>query len=130
MQDSQEQTAEPYPLFVKEKYYEEINHPGPIEDTEQHEEEHSFPKVPIYDDYESDPWESYGEEEEQQKGQFVSCPYPVRKKPSLGTSQPTSTIHPPVPTIDIQPCVSSCVAGVDLSALGIDIRSQDRSICP
>jgi hypothetical protein len=42
MQDFQEQTAEPYPLFAKEKYYEEINHPGPAEDTEQHEEERDF----------------------------------------------------------------------------------------
>jgi alpha-galactosidase/6-phospho-beta-glucosidase family protein len=34
MQDFQEHTTEPYPLFIKEKYYEEINHPGPAEDTE------------------------------------------------------------------------------------------------
>jgi hypothetical protein len=69
-----------------------------------------FPKVPVYDDYESDPWESYGEEEEHQKGQFVSCPDPVHEQPSPGTSQPASTVHPPVPTRDIQPCVRSCVA--------------------
>jgi hypothetical protein len=61
MQDFQEHTGEPYPLFAKEKYYKEISRPGSIEDTEQHEEEWSFPKVPIYDDYGSDPWESYEE---------------------------------------------------------------------
>jgi hypothetical protein len=31
MQDFQEHTAEPYPLFANENYYEEINYPGPEE---------------------------------------------------------------------------------------------------
>ena len=35
MQDLQEQTAESYPLFTNEEYYEEINHPGPAEVAEQ-----------------------------------------------------------------------------------------------
>jgi hypothetical protein len=64
MQDFQEHIAEPYPLFIKEKYYEEISHLGPVEITEQQIEEQIFPIVPVYDDYESHPWESYEEEEE------------------------------------------------------------------
>ena len=67
MQDFQEHTKESYPLFTKEKYYEEINHPGPAEDTKQQSEEQIFPTVLVYDDYESDPWESHEEEEEQLK---------------------------------------------------------------
>jgi hypothetical protein len=104
MQDFQEHTTEPYPLFIKEKYYEEINHP------EQHDEEQSFPTVPVYDDYESDPWESYEEEKEQQKGQFISCPEPVSEQPSSEVSQPASASHPPELAREIQQCVSSCVA--------------------
>jgi hypothetical protein len=35
LQYSQEYTANSYPLFNNEKYCEEINHPGPAEDTKQ-----------------------------------------------------------------------------------------------
>jgi hypothetical protein len=62
MQDLQEQTVEPYPLFTNEEYYEEINHP------EKHEEEKNFPTGPVYDDYESDLWESQEEEPEKSEG--------------------------------------------------------------
>jgi hypothetical protein len=57
VQDSQEHATEPY-------YYEEIDYPGPTETTEQWIEEQIFPKDPVYDDYGSDPWESYEEKEE------------------------------------------------------------------
>jgi hypothetical protein len=112
MQDFQEKTAEPYPLFIKEEYYEEINHPGPAEDVEQQIEEKIFPTGPVYDDYESDPWERKEEEEpeEQQKGQFIPCPEPVHEQPSPEISQPTPAFHPPGPTRDIQPHVNSRVA--------------------
>jgi hypothetical protein len=63
--DLQEQTAESYPLFTNEEYYEEINHPEPVENTEKQTQEKSFPTGPVYDDDESDPWESHeGEPEE------------------------------------------------------------------
>jgi hypothetical protein len=63
-------TTEPYPLFLKGDYHEEINHPWPAEIIEQHDEEQSFPMGPVYDDYESDPWESQEDEpEEQQEGE-------------------------------------------------------------
>jgi hypothetical protein len=65
---------------------------------------------PVYDDYDSDPWESHKEEKEQQKGQFIACPEPVGEKPPPETSQPASTSHPPVLIRDIQPCVISCGA--------------------
>jgi hypothetical protein len=71
MQDIQEHTTEPYPLFLKGYYHEEIIPHGPAEDTEQQDEEQSFPMGPVYDDYEFDPWESQeeepGEPEEQQE---------------------------------------------------------------
>jgi hypothetical protein len=104
MQDFQEHTAKSYPLFIKEKYYEEINHP------EQHDEEQSFPTVPVYDDYESDPWESYEEEKEQQKGKFISCLEPASEQPSSEVSQPTSSSHPPELAKEIQQRVSNGVA--------------------
>ena len=66
MQDFQENTAELYPLFTNEEHCEEVNHPWPAEITEQHDEEQNFPTGPIYDDYESDPWESQEEEPEEQ----------------------------------------------------------------
>jgi hypothetical protein len=74
--DFQEQTVGPYPLFTKQDYLEEIIHPRPVRYTKQQDEEKSFSTGPIYDDYESDPWESQEEEpeelEEQQKEKFIS----------------------------------------------------------
>jgi hypothetical protein len=81
VQDLQEHTVEPYPLFIKEKHFEEINHPGPTENTEQHNEEHNFSLGPVYDDYESDPWESREEGEGEPKGQFISYLEPASEKP-------------------------------------------------
>jgi hypothetical protein len=107
MQDFQEQTAKPYPLFVKGDYHEEVNHPFPVEITEQHDEEKKFPTSPVYDDYESNPWESQEEELEEQ---FISCSELVREQPSPKNNQPTSSSNPLVPTRDIHPCVRSCVA--------------------
>jgi hypothetical protein len=67
----------------------------------------------VYDDYESDPWEFQEEEpEEKQKDKFISYSEPVNEQPSPKISQPVSTIHPLVPTREIQPCVSSCIAGM------------------
>jgi hypothetical protein len=43
------------------------------------------------------------------RSKFISCPEPVSEQPSSEVSQPASVSHPPVPTRDIQPCVSSCV---------------------
>jgi hypothetical protein len=66
--DFQEQIAEPYPLPAKENYHEEISHP------EQQLEGQSFPMAPIYDGYESDPWESYEEQEEDRsRVLFTAC---------------------------------------------------------
>jgi hypothetical protein len=81
----------------------------PIED----DEEHKFPMGPIYDDYDSDPWESHEEEKEQQKGQFISCPEPISEKPSPGISQPALASHPPVLTRDTQCCVSKLCSRED-----------------
>jgi hypothetical protein len=67
MQDFQEHTANSHPLFIEEKYYEEINHPRPAEDVEQQIEEQSFPMGHVYDDYEADRWEIHEEEKEQQE---------------------------------------------------------------
>jgi hypothetical protein len=63
--DFQEQIVEPCPLFINENYYKKINYPGCAEITEQQFEEQIFPMGPVYDEYESDPWESQeGEDEE------------------------------------------------------------------
>jgi hypothetical protein len=39
MQDIQEHTTKPYPLFIKGDYHEEMNHPWPAEIIEQQNEE-------------------------------------------------------------------------------------------
>jgi hypothetical protein len=71
----------------------------------------AFPQVLVYDDYDSDPWESQEDEpEEQQEEQFISCSNPSSEQPSSEDSQPVSSPHPPMLMIDIQPCVSSCGA--------------------
>jgi hypothetical protein len=83
------------------------------EDTDRHDNKKRFPMVPIYDDYESDPWESQEEEEpeeQQQNGQFISCLESASEQPPPEISQPVSTVHPPVPTRDIQPYVNNGVA--------------------
>jgi hypothetical protein len=110
MQDFQEHTAKSYPLFTKEKNYEEISHLGPIEDTEKQIEEHSLPTIPVYEDYESNPWESHEEEKEQKKGQSISYPELTSEWPSPEINQPASSFHSPVLTRDIQPGVSNCKA--------------------
>jgi hypothetical protein len=99
MQDFQEHTAKSHPLFFEEKYYEEINHPRPVEDAEQQIKEQIFPTGLVYDDYEFDPWERHEEEKEQHE-YFISCPEPVSEKPSSEVSQPASfLIHLCLPEI-------------------------------
>jgi hypothetical protein len=103
----QEKTAEPSPLFTNERQCEEISPP------EQQIEKQSFPTGPIYDDYDSDPWESQEEApeepEEQSKMQFTDCAEPVSEQPPPEISEPTSVIHPPVVIRDIRPRVNNCV---------------------
>jgi hypothetical protein len=107
-QNFQEKTAEPSPLFTNERQCEEISPP------EQQIEKQSFPTGPIYDDYDSDPWESQeeapGEPEEQSKMQFTDCAEPVSEQPPPESSKPISVIHPPVLIRDIRPQVNNCVA--------------------
>jgi hypothetical protein len=90
MQDFQEHTAEPCPLFINKNYHEEINHPGPTQD-----QENNFPMGPIYDDYDFDPWERHEEEKEQQKGHFGSYLELVSEKPSPERSHPFTHLHLP-----------------------------------
>jgi hypothetical protein len=90
MKDFQEHATEPFPLYIEGKHCVEIIHPGPAEDQEK-----SFPMGLVYEDYDSDPWESHEEEEGEPNEQFISCPEPVSEKPSPGISQPASTIHSP-----------------------------------
>jgi hypothetical protein len=107
-QSFQEKTAEPSPLFTNRRPCEEISPP------EQQIEKQSFPTGPIYDDYDSDPWESQEEApeepEEQSKMQFTNCTEPVSEQPPPEINQPTSAVHPPVLIRDIRPQVNNCVA--------------------
>jgi hypothetical protein len=61
MKDFQDQTIDPFSLFIKEKHWVEINHPGPTKDIEKHLNE-------------------------ELSGKFISCPGPVNEKISLGRS--------------------------------------------
>jgi hypothetical protein len=91
-----------YPTFNHYKHIEE-----PVS-------KQNHPMVPIYDEYESDLEESQQEEEkepeEQSEMQFTDCAEPVSEQPPLEINQPTSAVHPPVLTIDIQPHIHNCVA--------------------
>jgi hypothetical protein len=58
--------------------------------------------VLVYDEYESDPWESHGGEKEELNVQFISCPKPVSEKISPGISQPAFVLHPPVYSENIE----------------------------
>jgi hypothetical protein len=102
MKDFQEHAAEPFPLYIEGKHCVEISHPGPAEDPEP-----SFPIGLVYEDYDSDPWESH-EEEGERNEQFISCPKPVSEQPSPRISQPASVVHSPALARDIQPCLNSC----------------------
>jgi hypothetical protein len=77
MKYSQDQNIDLFPLFIKEKHWVEINHPGPTEDTEQHVKEEI-------------------------SGQFFSCPEPINEKISPSIIQPTSVLHPPVHSENIK----------------------------
>jgi hypothetical protein len=72
MKDFQQHATESFPLYIEEKHCMEISHPRPAEDQEQ-----SFPMGPVYDNYDSDPWESHEEGEEEPKESFISCPEPI-----------------------------------------------------
>jgi hypothetical protein len=68
-------------------------------------EPHSL--APIYDNYESDPWESHGGEKEELNVQLVSCPTLINEKISYGTSKPASILYPPVHARNIKQHVSN-----------------------
>jgi hypothetical protein len=71
MNDFQEHAIEPFPLYIEGKHCVEISHPGPAKDQEQ-----IFPMGLVYDDYDSNPWESHEKEEGEPNEQFISCPEP------------------------------------------------------
>jgi hypothetical protein len=52
--------------------------------------------VPVYDNYESDPWERHEGEKEDLNVQLISCPTLVNEKISPGISQPASILYLPV----------------------------------
>jgi hypothetical protein len=97
----QDQTIDPFPLFIKEKHWVEINHPGPAEDTEKHVKE-------------------------ELSGQFFSCPEPVNEKISPGISQPASVLHPPVHSENIKRWVSHN-EGQEL--ISFQLSSPDYKFC-
>jgi hypothetical protein len=52
--------------------------------------------VHVYDNYESDPWESHEGEKEELNVQLISCPTLINEQMSLGISKPASILYPPV----------------------------------
>jgi hypothetical protein len=52
--------------------------------------------VPVYDDYEYDPWEGHEGEKEELNVQLISYPTLVNEKISPGISQPASILYLPV----------------------------------
>jgi hypothetical protein len=66
------------------------------------DEEQSSSMVPVYDDYEFDPWESHEGEMEELNVQFISYLEPVNESISPGVSQPASFLHPPIHSENIK----------------------------
>jgi hypothetical protein len=101
------------PLF-DEYYSDDELQAYPTFDHYKHTEEtvgkQNHPMVPIYDEYESDLEESQQEEEKEPEGQSALRSEPVSEQPPPEINQPTTVVHPPVLTIDIQPHIHSCVA--------------------
>jgi hypothetical protein len=72
--------------------------------TSEDDEEQSFfmdslePRsmVPLYDNYEYDPWQGHVEEKEELNVHLISCPTLLNEKISPGINQPTSILYPPV----------------------------------
>jgi hypothetical protein len=52
--------------------------------------------VPVYDNYESDPWESHGGEKEELNVQLISSPTLINEYISPGISKLASILYPPV----------------------------------
>jgi hypothetical protein len=63
--------------------------------------------VLVYDNYESDPWESHEVEKEELNVQLISCPTLINEHTSLGISKPASILYPPVHIESIKQQVSS-----------------------
>jgi hypothetical protein len=99
----QEYTTKPFPLYIEEKHCVEICHSVPTKDKEK-----IFPMFLVYDDYDSDPWESHEEEEGESSVQFISYPEPANEQPSSGISQPALSVPSLILAREIQPCVRSC----------------------
>jgi hypothetical protein len=97
----QDHTIEPFPLFIEERHWVEINHPGPAEDTEQHEKE------------ELNVW-------------FISCPEPVNEQISPGIGRPASVLHPPVHSESIKQRVRN---NEEQEVISYQLSSPDCKFC-
>jgi hypothetical protein len=63
--------------------------------------------VPVYDNYEPNPWESHGGEKEEINVQLISCPSLINEQISPGISKPASILYPPVHAENIKQHVSN-----------------------
>jgi hypothetical protein len=61
---------------------------------------------PVYDNYESDPWEGHGGEKEELNVQLISSPTLINEKVSPGIRKPASILYPPVHAENIKQHVS------------------------
>jgi hypothetical protein len=97
----QDQTIEPFTLFIEERHWLEIIHPGPAKDTEQHEKE-------------------------ERSGQFISCPEPINEQISPGIGQPASVIHPPIHSESIKQWVRN---NEEDKVISYHLSSPDCKFC-
>jgi hypothetical protein len=63
--------------------------------------------VPVYDNYESDPWEGHGREKEELNVQLIPSPTLVNEHMSHGISNLASILYPPVRAENIKQSMSS-----------------------
>jgi hypothetical protein len=63
--------------------------------------------VHVYDNYESDPWESHGGENEEINVQLISFPSLINEQISPGINKPASVLYPPVHVENIKQHVSN-----------------------
>jgi hypothetical protein len=104
-------------LAYDEEFVSNVDQEQPIFDEypSEDDEEKSFfiaslePRsmVLVYDNYESNPWESHGGKNEELNVQLISCPTLINVQISPRISKPASILYPPIHVDNIKQHVSN-----------------------
>jgi hypothetical protein len=105
---SKSNTAEPYPLFLKGYYHEEISHPWTTESLSSIMKSRAFSWVMFMMIMNLTLGRAKKKNQRSKKGKFISCPELSASSHHLRISHPVSASHPHVLIRDIQPLVRRC----------------------